>query len=130
MRTIYIIIFLSITQLSFSQDTLSLKGTTYNRFLYHSNVLKFKDLGFIVSPQPAALKVYNECLKTRKTAKVVENLAFVSIGFGLLKLISIPAQSTKFFVLGGAIGLVSIPLKIKSKKKIDNLITVFNNSHN
>ena len=130
MKKIYIIIFFSITHLSFSQDTLSLRGTTYNRFLYQSNVLKFKDLGSVVSPQPEVLKVYNDCLKARKTAKIVENLALVSIGFGVLKLITIPAQSTKFFVLGGAIGLVSIPLKIKSKKKIDNLITVFNNSHN
>ncbi len=130
MRTICILVFLSITHLSFSQDTLSLRGTTYNRFLYLSNVIKFKDLGSVVSPQPEALKVYNDCLKARKKAKIVENLAFVSVGLGVLKLISIPAQSTKFFVLGGAIGLVSIPLKIKSKKKIDSLITVFNNPNN
>ena len=130
MKIIYILIFFSISQFSFAQDSLALKGTTYNKFVYKDKILKFNDLSSIVTPKAELLNIYNESVKARKKARIVENMAFVAIGFGIFKLISIPAQSTKFFLLGGAVGVVSIPLKIKSKKKVDDLIIMFNNSRN
>lgn len=130
MRKLFFILLLIAGNGLFAQDSLFLKGTTYNKFIFQGKVLNFNELNSVVSNKPEALALYKDLVKNRKTARIVENLALISIGLGVLKLVSIPSQGLKYFLIGGAIGGVSIPIRAKSNKKVDALIKYYNHKNN